>query len=90
MIYQPIRSSRDFQNRILLGTTKESVHLDFKAQLNMKEPVKIAIDIAAFANTFGGTLLIGVSEKMENGVTTATHRSMARKTGNCSNLCGGE
>jgi predicted HTH transcriptional regulator len=63
MIYQPIQSSRDFQNRILLGSTKESVHLDFKAQLNSEEPPKIAVDMAAFANTLGGTLLIGVSEK---------------------------
>lgn len=117
MIYQPIQSSGDFRNRIFFGSSKESVHLDFKAQLNNEDPPKIAIDIAAFANTLGGTLLIGVSEKTENGVTTAggfasglellnyetqlkvasiiklaktAHWSMVRKTGNCSNFCGGE
>lgn len=71
MIYQQIITLKDFDNRIQFGKTKESIHLDFKAMLNSDALEDVAIDIAAFANTYGGVLLIGVSEKTESGVTFA-------------------
>ena len=63
MLYKPFRTPQDFQNRIHLGETPETIHWDYKSVLNSKEPTNIAIDLAAFANTYGGTILVGLSEK---------------------------
>lgn len=68
MLYKPIRDQAEFETRIqlidYLGTgTPEDVHLDFKlwesdaAKRNQRE---MARDVAQFANTWGGTLVLGV------------------------------
>lgn len=62
-IYQPIRSREAVDARIHWGETVEDINLDFKAVVTLDKPEELAMDVAAFANTFGGTLLIGVSEK---------------------------
>lgn len=62
-IYQPIRSREAADARIRWGETVEDSHLDFKHAANLEKPEELAMDVAALANTFGGTLLIGVSEK---------------------------
>ena len=43
----------------------ETYALDFKAQ-HKKDPAEHAKDMAAFANAYGGVLLVGVSEKADN------------------------
>ena len=63
MLYKPFKTAQDFESRIRLGETPENIYWDYKSVLNSKEPTNIAIDLVAFANTYGGTLLIGLSEK---------------------------
>jgi hypothetical protein len=65
MLYQPFKTPQDFESLIHLGETSESIHWDYKQTFNSKKLEDIAIDLAAFANTFGGTLLIGVAEKSD-------------------------
>lgn len=68
MLYNPIRDQAEFESRIQLLDyhgcgTPEDVHLDFKlwdadgAKRNQRE---FARDVAQFANTWGGTLVLGV------------------------------
>ncbi len=72
MLYQPFKTAQDFESLIHLGETSESIHWDYKQAFNPKDPADIAIDLAAFANTYGGTLLIGVAEKKINGLKVAS------------------
>jgi len=72
MLYKPFKTEQDFENLIHMGETPEGIHWDYKQALNPKEPADIAIDLAAFANTYGGTLLIGVAEKKINGLKVAS------------------
>lgn len=67
MLYRPIKNQDDFKSFIHIGETPESIHWDYKQQFNDEKKSDIAIDLAAFANTLGGTLLIGVSEKSIDG-----------------------
>ncbi len=53
-------SKKDLQNLISMG---EGTYLEFKQRI--ASPEKIAREIAAFANTKGGTILIGVDDKGE-------------------------
>ena len=64
MIYKPFKTPQDFESRIRLGVTPENIYWDYKSVLNSSDPTNIAIDMAAFANTYGGTILIGLSEKI--------------------------
>ena len=60
-----IRSSSDFASAIKIGHTTESLVLDFKETSNPRDPKwqkETCRDIAQFANTWGGCLLIGVAE----------------------------
>nr|CAJ73642.1 unknown protein [Candidatus Kuenenia stuttgartiensis] len=60
-----IRSWDDIQKYIILGKTHESIILDFKKEIPLKNPnsaKETARDIAQFANTWGGCLLVGVEE----------------------------
>ena len=75
----PIRTSEDFATRVILGTTEESLELEFKAHLQglllpksghkreriLKDARKeLCRDVTQFANSSsGGTLLIGVAER---------------------------
>lgn len=78
MIPTFIRSASDFQSAVQFGITPESLVLEFKETINdwnlpssdpkrqerRKEAQKeVCRDIAQFANTFGGSLLIGVAER---------------------------
>lgn len=72
MLYEPFKTEQDFESHIRMGETPECIHWDYKQVLNPKEPADIAIDLAAFANTYGGTLLIGVAEKKMNGLKVAS------------------
>lgn len=74
MLYKPFKNAQDFESRIRLGMTPENIYWDYKSVLNSKDPTNIAVDMAAFANTYGGTLLIGLSEKASeelNGLKVA-------------------
>ena len=59
-----IRTLEDFQRIVLPGPNgnggEESLFLDFKS--TPPEVRKIAISIAAFANSMGGVLVLGVEE----------------------------
>lgn len=72
MLYKPFKTAQDFESLIHLGETPEGIHWDYKQVFNPKDPADIAIDLAAFANTYGGTLLIGVAEKKINGLRVAS------------------
>ena len=73
MLYRPINSREDFESLIQIGKSSESIHWDYKQQFNDEKKSDIAIDLAAFANTLGGTLLIGVSEKNIDGRKVANN-----------------
>ena len=72
MLYKPFKTVQDFESLIRMGETPEGIHWDYKQAFNPKDPADIAIDLAAFANTYGGTLLIGVAEKKINGLKVAS------------------
>jgi predicted HTH transcriptional regulator len=58
---EPHKRNNEFIKELL--SKKEGLHLDFKQSLT--NPAKIARNILAFANTEGGTLVIGASDKGE-------------------------
>lgn len=72
MLYTPFKTAQDFESLIHLGETSESIHWDYKQSFNPKKVEDLAIDLAAFANTFGGTLLIGVAEKSDGAKKVAS------------------
>lgn len=72
MLYKPFKNEVDFLSFIHLDETSESIHWDYKQSFNFKQLEDIAIDLAAFANSFGGTLLIGVAETLKNGRKVAS------------------
>ncbi|SHH84675.1 Putative DNA-binding domain-containing protein [Fibrobacter sp. UWCM] len=72
MLYKPFKTAQDFESLIHLSETPEGVHWDYKQAFNPKDSADAAIDLAAFANTYGGTLLIGVAEKKINGLKVAS------------------
>jgi hypothetical protein len=67
-----IRSSLEFRSVVQLGSTPESLVLEFKANINAwnapagkvrtKAQKETCRDVAQFANTVGGCLLVGVNE----------------------------
>ena len=62
-----ILSWEDILRYIRLGETCESIVLEFKKDIPLKDPdsaKETARDIAQFANTWGGCLLIGVEEAL--------------------------
>lgn len=71
-----IRSWDDIQRYIKLDETHESIVLDFKEDIPLKNPdsaKETARDIAQFANTWGGCLLVGVEETLsQQGYKTAS------------------
>ena len=55
----------------LLDETNESIYLDFKETIDIRDKshyLKIIKDVLAFANSGGGYLLIGVKENKTSGV----------------------
>lgn len=71
MPYQPIRSSDDLASRLIPGATREDHWLDFKGldastrrpyRDNDKGKEECRLDVAAFANEDGGTVVIGAEE----------------------------
>jgi hypothetical protein len=60
-----IRCAEDFLATVEIGVTCESNVLDFKQKIETKKvdaALEICRDMAQFANTFGGCLLVGISE----------------------------
>lgn len=72
MLYTPFKTAQDFESLIHWGETSESIHWDYKQSFSPKKSEDFAIDLAAFANTFGGTLLIGVAEKTDGAKKVAS------------------
>jgi hypothetical protein len=63
-----LRSRTDFDRAIKLGETTESIVLDFKMTLDSREPnwqQEVSRDVAQFANTWGGCLVFGVTERFD-------------------------
>jgi hypothetical protein len=66
-----IRSPADFAQAVTIGATTESLVLEFKAEINTRNPQKDVVqrefgcDVAQFANSDGGCLLIGVEEQLD-------------------------
>ncbi len=80
MLYTPIQTRSEFEARIRLSDrsrerdgTAEGVHVDFKFKQETKpnKQREFARDITQFANTEGGTLVIGVEAPKMNGFDTA-------------------
>lgn len=71
MIPAYIRSPADFARVVTMGVTTESLVLDFKQEINTRNPQKsreqqeFGRDVAQFANTYGGCLLIGIQEELD-------------------------
>src|SRR5262245_63070330 len=67
MPYQPIRTSDDLAVRLILGATREDHWLDFKGlDATSGRPYRnndeCRLDVAAFANVDGGSIVIGAEE----------------------------
>ncbi|MEZ4225965.1 MAG: ATP-binding protein [Polyangiaceae bacterium] len=68
MGYAPIHNAKDFERRIVIGEAAESKYLEFKAEYawhrddRREQGVECARDVAQFANTEGGTILVGIDE----------------------------
>lgn len=63
-----IRTASDFVRLVQVGSTSESLQLDFKQALDSRNPswqIELARDISQFANTEGGCLLIGIEEEAD-------------------------
>jgi Putative DNA-binding domain len=78
-----VRNTQDFAARVTLGTTTESLHMEFKGDISgwnvldraarQRAQLETCRDIAQFANTLGGTVLIGVVEQpRSDGLKVAT------------------
>jgi hypothetical protein len=71
MVPRYIRSSADFDQVVKIGTSTETLVLEFKSEVNTKSPLKAETqqescrDIAQLANTGGGCLLVGVEEQLD-------------------------
>lgn len=72
MLYTPFKTAQDFECLIHMGEFPETIHWDYKQTFNSEKSKDIAIDLAAFANTYGGTLLIGVAEKSDGAKKVAS------------------
>jgi len=64
----------------------ESLSLEFKA-IFPKNATEIAQDIAAFSNTHGGTILIGVTDEGDVVGVTKTDETMQRIVGAANSIC---
>lgn len=56
------------------GSTQEMARMEFKQQVNPGERAELAKDVAAFANSVGGTILVGAARK---GETLACYKPLA-------------
>lgn len=72
MLYKPFKNEVDFLSFIHFDETSECIHWDYKQSFNSNNLEDIAVDLAAFANTFGGSLLVGVAEKLKEGQKVAS------------------
>ncbi|MBI5805807.1 ATP-binding protein [candidate division TA06 bacterium] len=62
-----ISTSSDVERYVILGQTKESLYLDFKKEIVIdtdkhKIAQELALDICSFANSFGGSIVVGIEE----------------------------
>lgn len=71
----PIRTRHDFEARVEIGVTCESQILEFKGGFEGYDTPtglrELALDVSMFANTDGGSLLVGVMEKSVDGRAVA-------------------
>jgi Putative DNA-binding domain len=68
MVPTYLNTPADFAAAIQIGVTPESLVLDFKTTVPVqdpKEPKELCRDVAQFANTGGGCLVVGVEEKLD-------------------------
>lgn len=79
---------KDFEDKIKFGISTENITLDFKQEVELptgaarnKAAEELALDICQFANTWGGVLLIGVTERL----CEASNKKTAFSTKNVNN-----
>jgi hypothetical protein len=76
-LYQPIRDWSDLPPGPP-SRAQETFALDFKAE-HQRQPAEQAKDIAAFANAFGGVILVGVPEKSDSYTRKLVSEAAARE-----------
>jgi len=59
-MFKPIFQVSDLPVELI---AHETLQLDFKVTVEDADRLEMALDVAAFANTLGGTILIGAAEK---------------------------
>ncbi|MBK9577920.1 MAG: ATP-binding protein [Fibrobacteres bacterium] len=62
----------EFQSKLILGITRETIDWDFKKEIGEMQLEDLAIDIAAFANQYGGCILVGIKEQLVDGSLVAS------------------
>ncbi len=75
-----IRTSAEFVAAINLGVTTESLVLDFKRSLQVEKNEsrkELCRDVAQFANTHGGAMVIGVNEELDPATNLKVAKSIA-------------
>src|SRR5688572_20166530 len=82
-----IRSANDLAASVTIGTTRETLHLEFKATIDgwnaSKDDVRrlaqkeLCRDIVQFANSLGGVLLLGVEESKGGATGTRVASGIA-------------
>ncbi|TQF16117.1 ATP-binding protein [Myxococcus llanfairpwllgwyngyllgogerychwyrndrobwllllantysiliogogogochensis] len=72
-MFKPILTATDLPP---IGATREHYSLDMKAVMDTSKRFEMAKDMAAFANSMGGTLLIGAVEDQATG-TLAAYRPLS-------------
>jgi hypothetical protein len=68
MLPRFIENRADFDALIAFGQTEETLVLEFKRSVATKDPgakLEVCRDVAQFANTYGGCLLIGIEEEKD-------------------------
>ncbi len=66
-MFRPVLSQGDLPPE---GTTREDFALDMKAKVDQTNQFELAKDMAAFANSSGGTVLVGAVEDRAKGTLT--------------------
>ncbi len=69
-MFKPVLTAADLPP---VGPTREDYAFDMKVASKGTKPFEMGKDVAAFANSFGGTILIGAEEDRKKGILVKYH-----------------